>query len=82
MIFAWVPNNHIRHAGKIIGFNGPMRLLSSAGVRGFQRCALWVPVTELVPYEDVKHLPQAFFSLPQKEKRKRANNSKKRGCRR
>ena len=76
MIFAWVPNNHIKHAGRIIGFNGPMRLLSGAGLKGFQRIAIWVPVTELKPYESVKHLGRTFDSLTQREQRK---GSRKRG---
>lgn len=69
--FAWVTGNHIRHAGRIIGFNGPMRLLSGAGLATYQYVAKWCPVEQLRPLEEVAHLPRALESLTLQEQRKR-----------
>jgi hypothetical protein len=69
--FAWVKNGRIKHAGKIIGYNGPMRLLSGAGMKSYQRAALWVPVEELKPLDQVADYPRTTDSYSQSEQKKR-----------
>lgn len=71
MYFAWVLNGRIAHAGQIIGYNGCMRLLSGAGLKGYQRVAKWVPVQQLELLSKVAHLPRMVESLTLKEQRKR-----------
>jgi hypothetical protein len=72
LIFAWVVNGRIQHAGKIIGYNGAMRLLSGAGLKGYQRVAKWVPVQQLELLSKVALiLPRTVDSLTLKEQRKR-----------
>ena len=71
MKFAWVKNGRIKHAGKIIGYNGPMRLLSGAGMKSYQRIAIWVPVEELEPLDKVAHYPRTTDSYSLKEQRKK-----------
>ena len=71
MKFAWVKNGRIKHAGKIIGTNGPMRLLSGAGMQGYQRTAVWVPVEELKPLNEVAEYPRTTDSYSLKEQRKK-----------
>lgn len=75
-LFAWVPSNHIKHAGKIIGHDGCMRLLSGAGLKGYNHYALWVPVTQLKPLEEVTHLGRTVDSLTLREQRKRQKRKK------
>jgi hypothetical protein len=69
LIFAWVVNDRIRHAGRIIGYNGAMRLLSGAGLKGYQRVAKWVPVQQLELLSKVEHLPRTVDSLTLKAQR-------------
>lgn len=72
LIFAWVVNDRIQHAGRIIGYNGAMRLLSGAGLKGYQRVAKWVPVQQLQLLSQVSTLmPRTVDSLTLKEQRKR-----------
>ena len=69
--FAWVKNGRIKHAGTIIGYNGPMRLLSGAGMKSYQRAAIWVPVEELKPLNEVAEYPRTTDSYSLKEQRKK-----------
>lgn len=69
IIFAWVPNNHIAHVGRIIGHNGDMRLLSGAGLKGWQCIAKWVPVSQLRPLSECDGLGRTFDSHTMKTQR-------------
>jgi hypothetical protein len=46
-----------------------MRLLSGAGLKGYQRVAKWVPVQQLELLSKVEHLPRTVDSLTLKAQR-------------